>query len=174
VDEALDDGPQAPVNWLGPGEQVAWRRLAAMMTMLPAALDAQLQREANLTHFAYYVLAMLSEAPERALRMSVLAARSSSSPSRLSHTVSRLEARGLIQRRRADDDGRGQVAELTSEGYAYVVQVAPGHVREVRRLVFDRLGPAEVAELDRVCARLLSTLDPDGSLTSLPPSSGPP
>ena len=129
----------------------------------------ELQREADLTHFAYYVLAMLSEAPGRSLRMSLLAAKSSSSPSRLSHTVSRLEAKGFVQRRRADEDGRGQVAMLTDEGYAYVVKTAPGHVQEVRRIVFAGLSPEAVAELDRVCTRLLSTLDPDGSLISHPP-----
>ena len=170
---AVDGGPfpisEEPVPWLDANEQVAWRKLAAMMMLLPSALDAQLQREADLTHFAYYVLAMLSEAPGRSLRMSLLAAKSSSSPSRLSHTVSRLEAKGFVQRRRADEDGRGQVAMLTDEGYAYVVKTAPGHVQEVRRIVFAGLGPEAVAELDRVCTRLLSTLDPDGSLISLPP-----
>jgi DNA-binding MarR family transcriptional regulator len=161
--------PERPVRWLNADEQLAWRKLAAVMMLLPAGLDAQLQRDADLTHFAYYVLAMLSEAPSRSLRMSVLAARSSSSPSRLSHTVARLEERGFVQRRRADEDGRGQVAMLTEDGYTYLVKAAPGHVHEVRRLVFDGLGPQAVAELDRVCARLLSTLDPDGSLISLPP-----
>jgi DNA-binding MarR family transcriptional regulator len=168
-----DDGPATPPRWLDDEQQRAWRKLAAMMTLLPAALDTQLQRDSDLPHFAYYVLAMLSEAPGRALRMSVLAARSSSSPSRLSHTVSRLESRGLVHRRRADDDGRGQVAELTREGYACLAAAAPGHVQEVRRLVFDGLAPAQVSELDRVCTRLLATLDPDGSLASyLPEETG--
>jgi DNA-binding MarR family transcriptional regulator len=153
-------------EWLDDSQQRAWRKLAAVMTLLPGALDAQLQRDADLTHFAYYVLAMLSEAPGRALRMSVLAARSSSSPSRLSHTVSRLESRGLVRRRRADEDGRGQIAELTGDGLACVQSAAPGHVREVQRLVFHGLGGAGVADLDQVCARLLGTLDPDGSKSS--------
>ncbi len=169
-----DESPEhsePPVRWLTSDEQVAWRKLAAMMMLLPAALDTQLQRDADLTHFAYFVLAMLSEAPDRSLRMSVLAARSSSSPSRLSHTVSRLEARGFVQRRRANEDGRGQVATLTGDGYAYLVRAAPGHVREVRRIVFDDIGPQAVAELDRVCTRLMATLDPDGSLISPPPDS---
>src|SRR4051795_1843658 len=119
-------------RWLDNDEQRAWRRLAAVMTLLPAALDAQLQRDATLTHFAYFTMAMLSEAPGRALRMSELAARSSSSPSRLSHTVSRLESRGWVRRQRASEDGRGQVAVLTDDGLAALTAAAPGHVRAVR------------------------------------------
>jgi DNA-binding MarR family transcriptional regulator len=133
------------------------------MTLLPAALDTQLQRDADLTHFAYFVLAMLSEAPGRSLRMSVLAARSSSSPSRLSHTVSRLEQRGLVHRRRADEDGRGQIAALTAEGLATLIRAAPGHVHEVRRLVFDGMDAIAVKDLEQACARVLATLDPEGS-----------
>jgi DNA-binding MarR family transcriptional regulator len=151
-------------RWLDDNEQRAWRRLAAVMTLLPAALDAQLQRDASLTHFAYFVLAMLSEAPGRALRMSELAARSSSSPSRLSHTIARLESRGLVRRQRATEDGRGQVAELTDEGYAALVATAPGHVGAVREFVLDALKPDQVEQLNEICTALLTRLDPDGTL----------
>jgi DNA-binding MarR family transcriptional regulator len=157
-------------RWLDDEEQRAWRRLAAVTTLLPAALDAQLQRDAQLTHFAYFVLAMLSEAPDRALRMSVLAARSSSSPSRLSHTVSRLENRGWVRRQRATEDGRGQVAELTDAGWTALVGAAPGHVEAVRQYVFDALSPEQVKQLDDICAALLKRVDPDGDLA--PPMPG--
>jgi DNA-binding MarR family transcriptional regulator len=151
-------------RWLDDNEQRAWRRLATVMTLLPAALDAQLQRDASLTHFAYFVLAMLSEAPGRGLRMSELAARSSSSPSRLSHTIARLESRGWVRRQRATEDGRGQVAELTDEGYAALVATAPGHVGAVREFVLDALKPDQVALLNEICTALLTRLDPDGTL----------
>jgi DNA-binding MarR family transcriptional regulator len=151
-------------RWLDDNEQRAWRRLATVMTLLPAALDAQLQHDASLTHFAYFTLAMLSEAPGRALRMSELAARSSSSPSRLSHTVARLESRGWVKRQRATEDGRGQVAELTDEGYTALVETAPGHVGAVREFVLDALTPEQVAQLNEICTALLTKLDPDGTL----------
>jgi len=151
-------------QWLDDDEQRAWRRLATVMTLLPAALDAQLQRDAMLTHFAYFTLAMLSEAPGRALRMSELAARSSSSPSRLSHTVARLESRGWVRRQRATEDGRGQVAELTDEGYRALVATAPGHVAAVRENVLDALTRTQVDQLNEICAALLTKLDPDGIL----------
>jgi DNA-binding MarR family transcriptional regulator len=159
-------------RWLNEDEQKAWRRLAAVNTLLPAALDAQLQRDASLTHFAYFVLAMLSEAPGRALRMSELAARSSSSPSRLSHTVARLEARGWVRRQRATEDGRGQVAELTEVGYDALVKTAPGHVTAVRDYVFDAITPAQVEQLNQLCLAILRRIDPDGTLA--PPIPGEP
>jgi DNA-binding MarR family transcriptional regulator len=151
-------------RWLTDDEQRAWRRLATVMTLLPAALDAQLQADASLTHFAYFVLAMLSEAPGRALRMSELAARSSSSPSRLSHTVSRLESRGWVHRERATEDGRGQIAELTDDGYTALVATAPGHVGAVREFVLDALTLEQVSQLNGICTALLTRLDPDGTL----------
>lgn len=156
-------------RWLDEDEQRAWRRMAAVMTLLPAALDAQLQRDATLTHFAYFVMAMLSEAPGRALRMSVLAARSSSSPSRLSHTISRLEERGWVRRERSSVDGRGQVAELTDEGWNALVSTAPGHVTAVREYVFDALAPEQVQQMHDLCAAILTRVDPEGTLAPPPP-----
>ncbi len=148
-------------RWLDDNEQRAWRQFAAVMTLLPAALDAQLQRDASLTHFAYFTLAMLSEAPGRALRMSELAARSSSSPSRLSHTISRLEGRGWVRRQRATEDGRGQVAELTDQGYEALVKAAPGHVAAVREFVVDALTEEQIGQLNEICRAMLTRIDPD-------------
>jgi DNA-binding MarR family transcriptional regulator len=106
---------------------------------------------------------MLSEAPGRALRMSELAARSSASPSRLSHTVARLEDRGWVRRQRSTEDGRGQVAELTDEGYTALVATAPGHVTAVREYVLDALTKEQVAQLDDICRAVLTRVDPDGT-----------
>jgi DNA-binding MarR family transcriptional regulator len=139
-------------------EQRAWRRLGAMVTLLPAALEAQLQRDAGLTHFGYWVLAMLSEAPGRSLRMSELAIAANGSQSRLSHLVSRLEERGWVRRERVGEDGRGYVAVLTDAGYAKVVASAPGHVDEVRRLVFEALTPQQIEALDEICAAIVGRL----------------
>jgi DNA-binding MarR family transcriptional regulator len=163
-------GMGSTTRWLDDEQQQAWRRLVAVTMMLPAALDAQLQRDAELTHFAYLVLAMLSEAPGRALRMSELAARANASQSRLSHVVARLEKSGWVQRQRSPEDGRGNVAELTDDGYDKIVASAPGHVEAVRSYVFDALTPSQVRQLDKICAAALTRLDPDGALsTTLPP-----
>jgi DNA-binding MarR family transcriptional regulator len=148
----------ADTRWLSDGEQQAWRRLAAVTMLLPAALESQLQRDADLTHFGYWVMAMLSEAPGRSLRMSELAAMSNGSQSRLSHLIARLESLGWVRRERSEEDGRGFIAVLTDEGYAKVVETAPGHVAEVRSLVFDTLTPEQVAALDEICEALLNRL----------------
>jgi len=141
-------------------EQQAWRRLAAVTMLLPAALESQLQRDAELTHFGYWVMAMLSEAPGRCLRMSELAALSYGSQSRLSHLVSRLEQQGYVRRERVGEDRRGYLAVLTDVGYAKVVATAPGHLDEVRARVFDRLTPAQVAQLDEICAAIINGTSP--------------
>jgi DNA-binding MarR family transcriptional regulator len=146
------------VQWLTDEEQRAWRRLGAVTMLLPAALESQLQRDAGITHFGYWVLAMLSESPGRSRRMSELAALAHGSQSRLSHLVSKLEERGWVRRERVDDDGRGYVAVLTDEGYDMVVATAPSHVAEVRRLVFDVLTPEQVMALDEICAAMVDRL----------------
>ena len=159
----------AETRWLDDDQQRAWRKLVAVTMLLPAALDTQLQRDAELTHFAYLVLAMLSETPGRALRMSQLAARANSSQSRLSHVVSRLEERGWVRRERTAGDARGNLAVLTDGGYAKVVASAPGHVEAVRCYLFDSLTPAQVRQLDEICAAALARLDPEGRMSLRPP-----
>ena len=124
-------------RWLDTGEMAAWVRLAAVLELLPAALDAQLRRDAQLTHFDYYVLAMLSESPERTLRMTALAARTNATLPRLSHVVRRLEDRGLVERFPCPQDGRATNARLTTAGWEAVVAAAPGHVEAVRRQMQD-------------------------------------
>lgn len=148
--------------WLDACEQRAWRRTAAVMTLLPAALDAQLQRDAGLTQFAYLVLAMLSETPGRTLPMSALASSVSSSLSRLSHVVARLEREGWLVREPSPDSGRVTVARLTDAGLAKVEATAPGHAAEVRRLIFDALDGEGTDQLACVTGAILDRLDPEG------------
>ncbi|HEX5597920.1 MAG TPA: MarR family transcriptional regulator [Micromonosporaceae bacterium] len=151
------------VRWLSDDEQAAWRKLAGVFTLLPAGLDTQLQRDAKLTHFAYMVLAMLSEAPGRSLRMSELAALCNGSQSRLSHLINKLEQRGWVRRERAAEDGRGFVAVLTDAGYDKLAATAPGHVAQVRTLVFDALTPQQVSQLGEICGAILARVDPENS-----------
>ncbi len=145
-------------RWLTESEQRAWRRTAAVMTLLPAALDAQLQRDAGLTQFAYLVLAMLSEAPDRSMTMSGLATTVSSSLSRLSHVVTRLESQDWVRRVPCPENGRVTYAVLTDAGFAKVASVAPGHAAEVQRLVFGGLPTDGEADLDAVMGAILGRL----------------
>jgi len=148
------------VPWLDDDEQAAWLSLMGTLIRLPAALDAQLRRDAGLSHFEYQILAGLSMAERRTLRMSDLASFAESSLSRLSHACRRLEAQGWLTRQADPDDGRATVAALTDDGYAKVVEAAPGHVRTVRRLVFDPLTRAQVKQLGEVTARIDAAIEP--------------
>jgi DNA-binding MarR family transcriptional regulator len=144
------------MEWLSDEQQAAWRPFAALLLRLPALLDAQLQKDAGITHFDYIVLSRLSEAPGRALRMSELAATASSSLSRLSHVVSRLEARGWVRREPCPGDGRFISAVLTEEGWHKVVATAAGHVAAVRELLVDTLTGEEFAQLGALSEKILA------------------
>jgi DNA-binding MarR family transcriptional regulator len=147
-------------RWLDGEERQAWRALISLMMRLEPALDAQLRRDAGISHFEYIVLAMLSEGPERTRRMSELAVLAEGSLSRLSQVVARLENRGLVRRAPDPDDGRYTLATLTEEGFAALVAIAPGHVAEVRRLVFDPLTKAQVRQLTAIGHRIVRAVAP--------------
>jgi DNA-binding MarR family transcriptional regulator len=144
-------------RWLTDEQQQAWRRFVQVLLKVPAAIEAQLQRDAGLTHMGYMVLLTLSERDDRRLAMSRLAKLASASLSRLSHVVARLEAQGWVRRERDPEDGRVQIAVLTDAGWDKVVASAPGHAEAVQQLVFDRLTPAQVKQLARACDSLLET-----------------
>lgn len=144
-------------RWLTDEQQQAWRRLVTVLFKVPAAMEAQLQRDAALTHMGYLVLSTLSERDDRRLAMSKLAKQATASLSRLSHVVARLEAQGWVRRERDPEDGRVQIAVLTESGYAKVVDAAPGHAEAVQQLIFDRLTPAQVRQLVKACDSLLAT-----------------
>jgi DNA-binding MarR family transcriptional regulator len=154
-------------HWLSEDERAGWLRFIAVVELLPGVLDSQLRADAGLTHFEYFVAAMLSEAPERTLRMTSLAQRTNATLPRLSHVVRRLEGRGLVQRFPRPDDGRATNARLTDRGWEVVVGAAPGHVDTVRRHVLDPLTPRQVDELREIAGALLTRLDPDRHLTAL-------
>jgi DNA-binding MarR family transcriptional regulator len=148
------------VRWLDPDELQGWMALAGMLFKLPGALDFQLQRDSNLNHFEYTVLAALSESPDRSRRMSDLAGEANGTLSRLSHVVKRLESRGFVHRRPYEEDGRITVATLTDEGYAYLVEAAPGHVEMVRKYVIDALTPEQLEQLKVISQQILAKVDP--------------
>ncbi|PYC69152.1 MarR family transcriptional regulator [Streptomyces tateyamensis] len=147
-------------RWLDDQELDAWLALAIMSVRLNAALDTQLQRDAALSHFEYQVLAGLSMAPDRTLRMSDLAEFAACSLSRLSHTAKRLEAKGWLHRRPDLEDGRCTLAVLTEPGWEKVVATAPGHVAEVRRLFVEPLSKAQHKQLTEISRRINAAIGP--------------
>lgn len=145
--------------WLTPGELASWMSVARLMTRLPWALDAQLQRDAELSMVEYLTLAALSEAPDWTLRMSELAEHASSSLSRLSHLVKRLESRGYVRREPDPTDGRFTNAILLPAGQAKLEASAPGHVACVRQLVVDNLSGERLRRLGQDAERILQRID---------------
>lgn len=151
-------------RWLTDDEQTAWQRTAAVLELLPGALDAQLLRDEELTHFEYFTLASLSEAPHRTLRITRLASMTNATLARLSRVLTTLESKGLLRREACSEDRRAKNAVLTEAGWAKVVEAAPGHVHNVRRLVLDRLSGEQVEQLSAICKALLGELDPEGRM----------
>ena len=155
--------PDAPTPTHLTGEALeTWAALATVLEWLPPALDSQLQRDCDLTHFEYGVLYALANAPEHTLRMSVLAGYANSTLSRLSRAASRLESRGWLRRTPDPVDGRYTLAVLTTAGVEKVDQATPGHVRTVHDLVLDRLTAAQARQLREISRRILLAIRGEG------------
>ncbi len=150
-------------RWLTDDEQRAWLAWLGATELLMASLDAQLQRDAGFPHAYYAILAQLSAAPDRTLRMGDLASVVNSSASRLSHAVGKLEERGWVSRRPCPGDRRSTLATLTEAGFAVLVEQAPGHVEAVRKGLLDPLTKAQVGQLEQICNAVLDGFDPSGS-----------
>lgn len=159
----MDQSTETPgdVRWLTRAEQDAWKALAGVMFKLPAALDAQLQRDSQLTLFEYFVLSALSTADCRALSMGELAAIANGSLSRLSNVIKKLEIRGAVRREPSPDNRRYTHAILTDAGWDLIVAAAPKHAEAVRRQVFDMLTEDQVGELTTIAQRIARGMEPD-------------
>lgn len=151
-------------EWL-PSEQLEpWLSLVALTTLLPAALDNQLAKDAGITHFEYMVMSMLAEAQERTLRMTEVAIRTNASLSRLSHVTRKMEEKGWIQRSACPDDARATNATLTRAGLAKWLESAPAHLNEVRHLVIEALTPLQLQQMQEINNALINRLDPEQRL----------
>jgi DNA-binding MarR family transcriptional regulator len=155
------------VAWFDRRELAAWVRVAALLELLPGLLDRQLRRDADLIMFEYFVLAMLSEAPDRTLRMTDLAAQTNATLPRLSHVVRRLEDRGLVERFANPENRRATNARLTDDGWALIQASAPGHVDTVRRNVIDALSTEQVGQLTTIADAILRRVDPTASMAAM-------
>lgn len=156
--------------WLQGAQLEDWKAVYAMVSTLPAALDAQLKRDAGLNLYEYQVLAALSERPREEAPMSDLARLSQGSPSRLSHAVARLEDAGWVTRGSCVAAGKRTSARLTAAGMDKLRSTAPGHVREVRRLVVDVLGPERFAALGDAGRAVVQCAAPDVAAMIAPPA----
>jgi DNA-binding MarR family transcriptional regulator len=163
-DRGMTTADESPADeraglWLTPDQLASWLSVVRLITRLPWAIEAQLQRECGLSMIEYMAMAMLSEAPDRTLRMSELAEHTSSTLSRLSHLMTRLEGRGYVRREPDPADGRFTNAILLPAGLTKLTASAPGHVAFVRQLVIDNLSPERLRRLGQDADRIVGRID---------------
>ena len=147
------------VRWLTAQEEHLWRRWLTLNARLSATLHRELQNDAGLSMPDFEVLVHLTDRPERRMRVTDLARLLQWERSRVSHHVTRMESRRLVQRVECAEDGRGAFVVITLQGRAAIEQAAPGHVSTVRRLVFDALTPEEIDALATIIDKALAQLD---------------
>src|SRR5258707_6476077 len=140
-------------KWLTPAQLEAWQALTLLLARLPTALEAQLQRDSQLSYVEYYVLAGLSEQPDHTMRISELAGFTNAELSRLSHLITRLQKRGYVRREPDPNDGRYTNAVLTDAAYNHLA-AAPGHVATVLELVIDALDDTALSALQDSAERI--------------------
>jgi DNA-binding MarR family transcriptional regulator len=150
-------GPE--VRWLTAQEEHLWRGWLKLNTDLATTLQRELQQDVGLSMPDFEVLVHLTDNPEGRVRVTDLAGLLQWERSRVSHHVTRMEGRGLVARVECSEDGRGAFVVITPQGRAAIEEAAPGHVRAVRRLMFDALSDEETAALAAVIDKLLARLD---------------
>ncbi|MGN6272197.1 MAG: MarR family winged helix-turn-helix transcriptional regulator [Protaetiibacter sp.] len=148
-------------------ESAAWLSLVTMLELLPSALDSQLQRDADMTHFEFAVLSFLRFSPDQTRRMSDLAAGTNATLPRLSHVVTRLERRGAVERVPCPEDRRATNVRLTDVGRRELVRATPEHIALVRRVVIDSLSREQLAQLTEISDAITHALDPEGRFSAL-------
>ena len=155
VDDAARTTPDAEPRWLDETEMRAWLGVLRMGWLIETAIGRDLT-DAGLSFPDYHVLAGLSETPGHQMRMTDMAARISWSKSRLSHQLSRMEARGLVSRSTCPTDARGALAVLTPAGLEAIKAAAPGHVESIRQHLFGQLSPDQIAALADITDAVLA------------------
>lgn len=147
-----------PAGWLSDQELETWLNIWSFQVWLPARLEAQLKRDAGISHYDYFALSRLWTAEDHTLRMSELAAVADMTLSHLSRVITRLEKQGTVRRLPDPGDGRSTLAQLTDEGLDLLRTTTPGHVSEVRRLIFDNLDAEERDQFSEAMSKIVRVL----------------
>ncbi|MGS2617157.1 MarR family winged helix-turn-helix transcriptional regulator [Micromonospora sp. LZ34] len=150
----MSGSPAEPLQPLNPEEEALVRSLGRVIYVLPRVIDADMMSEHQLPFTEYNALRVLSEAPDRQMRMSELAAACELSLSGMTRTINRLESEGLVQRVRSEKDARGWNAVLTDAGFARLEQAWPSHLASVRRRFLDHFEGMDLVALARAFQRV--------------------
>jgi DNA-binding MarR family transcriptional regulator len=154
IEPLFVDDPTPTPGDLPAEQQDVWQQFLAVALRLPTALEAGLRQENDLALNDYLVLSLLAGAPNVSLRMTTLAQASNQSGARTTQLMSRLESRGLVERRTGDVDGRAIVATLTTDGLALLEAASPAYAKDVQARVFDRLTEEQVVQLRAIVAAI--------------------
>lgn len=146
--------PQSQVRWLSDDEQASWRNWISGATVLFRSLERELVQHFDITLDDYALLVLLSESEGRSARMSVLADDAIVPRPQVTYRVSRLENRGIVERRPCPSDARGTEAHLTDEGFRLLERAARHHVTNVRELFLDHLSDDEFGTLGEAMGRV--------------------
>ena len=142
-----------PPRWLNPTEMAAWRRYIVASRRLLEALDSDLAGH-ELSMHDYEILAQLSDAPDRRMRMSELADVAMLSRSRLSHRRKVMEKAGWVRREACPVDKRGFFAVMTPKGWKAIEAAAPDHVESVRSRFVDLLSKEDQRTIAEIFTRV--------------------
>lgn len=153
-------------RWLDAREARAWRGYTRMQVQVAARLHRNLLRSTGLSLPDYEVLVHLSEAPEGRLRSFQLSAALQWEKSRLSHHLTRMQARDLVSRQECETDGRGAFVLITPTGRAAIEAAAPTHVADVRDAIIDVLTPAQLDALAEISEAVLRRLSAETQVTA--------
>jgi DNA-binding MarR family transcriptional regulator len=146
-------------RWLDQREQAAWRAYLDMNAKLTARLNREMQEQSGISIADFSVLVQLSEHVDARMRILGLARALGWEKSRLSHQLTRMQQRGLIERSNCSEDRRGAYVVLTDQGRATVEAAAPRHVESVRRYLFDELDAEQVDALGDIARRVVALLE---------------
>ncbi len=148
-------------RWLDEREARAWRGFIQLGNEVRARTSRQLQRDAGLSEADYEVLVNLSEAPDGTMRAFALGRATTWEKSRLSHHLTRMQQRGLVERVKCPTDSRGSNIVLTPAGRAAIEAAAPLHVEHVRRVFVDVLTAEQLDALAAISDTVLDALSDD-------------
>lgn len=136
---------------------LAWARLMRAQQLVLRRIETDL-KAADLPPLVWYdVLLELERADPDSMRPFELERAMLMAQYNLSRILSRMEEAGYLERRRCDDDGRGQVVAITKSGKAIRRKMWPIYAASIQAMVGERLREDQAVALAELLKSLLDT-----------------